>query len=97
MYQPDMVQELLPQFAFTCGKNSTGCDDYKKRLSQLSKTDFADELVLAATAVKLRIAIVVVPPYQDRILRTHPDPSRHAALGVDDKDVIYLGSLSSLL
>ncbi len=68
----------------------------KKRLQILPldpKSEFADELVVAVTAQKLGVPIVVIPAVPEWKIQTHPHPDLHAHLSIDSNDAIYLGCL----
>ena len=92
MLQSETMQEVLPYFAEMSGSDSVTFDDYRRWVARLRNHEFADELVVAITAKKLRIPIVVVPSNADWVLQTHPDISLHHQLRVESANPIYLGT-----
>jgi hypothetical protein len=72
-------------------------DDYKIWLSRVSVHEFADELVLAATAQFIRATIITVPrapPSAQNQWRisSHPEPGTDLARGFLDDQKIILGN-----
>jgi hypothetical protein len=72
-------------------------DDYKTWLSRVSTHEFADELVLAATAQLIRVFIITVPYTPASALNqwrisSHPEPGSDLARGLLDDQRIILGN-----
>jgi hypothetical protein len=86
-----MIQELLPYFAEMTGSQQVTWIHYQKWISRLRKYEFADELVLAVTAKKLRMLISVIPKEASWLVRSHPDVSLYGELGIDEAEPLYLG------
>ena len=86
-----MIQELLPYFAEMSGSHRVTYTHYQKWVTRLRTYEFADELVLAVTARKLRMLISVIPKDASWLVRTHPDVSLHGELGIDETEPLYLG------
>jgi hypothetical protein len=71
--------------------------DYKTWLSRVSTHEFADELVLAATAQFIRAFIITVPYTPPSALNqwrisSHPEPGSDLARGLLDDQKIILGN-----
>ena len=95
MHRPEMLQIWLPAFAALKARSgSVVIDDYKKWLTDVATSDFADELILTALAIHLRIWIVAIPanahwiiseyPHQDFRHNHHITSSRRVILGNND-------------
>jgi hypothetical protein len=91
LLEREMIQELLPYFAEMSGSQSVTYNHYQKWVKRLRTYEFADELVLAVTARKLRMLISVIPKEASWLVRTHPDVSLHGGLGIDETEPLYLG------
>ena len=87
--QPSHLAFLHPFFAALPSSSPREAPQYKAWVAKLAKTEYADELVIAAVATEMKLRIVVVPwtpPEQERpfLIRSHPDRS--------DLPTIYLGN-----
>ena len=91
LLEKEMIQELLPYFAEMSDSQSVAYSHYQRWVKRLRTYEFADELVLAVTARKLRVLISVIPKDASWIVRTHPDVSLHGELGIDETEPLYLG------
>jgi hypothetical protein len=65
---------------------------YATWLSAVSTHQFADELVLAATADLLKVCIVTVPSVAGWLVSQHPDESLHEGLGLSIDHQFVLGN-----
>ena len=92
MLDRETMREVLPYFAEMSGAQTVSLQQYQRWVSRLRNHEFADELVLAITAKKLRIPIIVVPKESAWVLQTHPDLTLHGLLGVEANHPIYLGN-----
>ena len=93
LLEKEMIQELLPYFAEMSGSPAVTYAHYRQWVDRLRKYEYADELVLAVTARKLRMFISVIPKDASWLVRTHPDVSLHGELGIDETEPLYLGRL----
>ena len=82
--------------ATTCVARSMGdvgpLEAYRRWLRRVRADEFADELVLTATARLLGVCIVVVPSRPGWVVRAHPVEDAWVRLGVDTRDVMVLGN-----
>ena len=86
------MKQVLPYFAEMSGGYLKDLNQYYHWVEKLRKVEFADELVVAVTAQKLNVPIVVVPENPDWVIQTHPDPSTGAHPEVDFSNSVYLGN-----
>ena len=59
-----MIPRLYPAFAATdtsVAHGTRGMDLYKKWVQRVSQKEFADELIVAAAAIELKLCIVCIP------------------------------------
>ena len=62
LLRPDMQARLFPAFAaLDCASDSRQVHDYKHWVRRLADEEFADELVLVAVVLELKIRIVTIP------------------------------------
>ena len=92
MLDRETIREVLPYFDEMSGAQTVSLRQYQRWVSRLRNHEFADEWVLAITAKKLRIPIIVVPKESAWVLQTHPDPTLHGLLSVEANHPIYLGN-----
>ena len=99
MRRPEQKALRIPAFAALQNMANAPAPDYDRWLDQVSIHQYADELVMAATAAFLKITIITVPSRPDWIISEHPfrepeteaNPSR-IMLGNNDVHYIWLHS-----
>ena len=101
MMSPSNMSTWAPAFASMQRLGRYGAAsslaDYKRRLVRVSEREFADELVLAATAELLRVCIVTIPftPPSSGMpwaISEHPCADRRFQLGFEEQQQIVLGN-----
>ena len=93
LLERNTMREILPYFAELSGSTTVSLRHYKSWVAKLRYSEFADELVVAVTAQKLGVPIVVIPAVPEWKIQTHPHPDLHAHLAINSNDAIYLGFL----
>ena len=94
MYQPEMVQLLLPAFAALDPRR--GCaatiGSFKQWLNRVATRDFADELVLLAIALHLRLWIVALPAKSNWAVAEYPHHAKRRGLNIRENRRILIGN-----
>ena len=101
MLSPSSMRTWAPAFASMqrLGRHGAASSlaDYKRWLVRVSEREFADELVLAATAELLRVCSVTIPftPPSSSVpwaISEHPCADRRHELNFSDQQQILLGN-----
>ena len=94
MYQPEMVQLLLPAFAALDTRRGSVATiaSFKQWLNGIATREFADELVLLAIALHLRIWIVALPANAKWAVTEYPHYDKRRELNIRENRRIMLGN-----
>ena len=94
MTLPDLMAKIFPAFANLDVRGPVRTDAlYRKWVGKLSVSEFADELVVMAVALELRIHICCIPHAPDSALSPWAPPTYGAPpLPGGVGDIIYVGN-----
>ena len=94
MHQPEMVQLLLPAFAALDTRRGSVAtiESFKQWLNRVATREFADELVLLAVALHLRLWIVALPAKANWAVTEYPHHAKRREINIRENRRILLGN-----
>ena len=94
MYTPSMIQLCLPAYAALCTRDGSRATiaKYKNWLATVATNDLADELVLLAIALHLRVWITAIPSRENWAVSEYPHHEKRRELNIGEDRRIVLGN-----
>ena len=94
MHQPKMMQLLLPAFAALDTRRGSVAtiESFKQWLTRVAAQEFADELVLLAIALHLRLWIVALPAKAKWAVAEYPLHAKRTEFNIRENRRILLGN-----
>ena len=94
MHKPQMMQLLLPAFAALDTRRGSVAtiESFKQWLTRVAAQEFADELVLLAIALHLRLWIVALPAKANWAVAEYPHQAKRTQFNITENRRILLGN-----